>query len=130
MKRHRHIPALINMLHDKDALVRETTALALAGFGPKAAPAVPELIKLLGDQNRRVREGASLALENIGQEAVDPLMQVLKKGQGPDVDLAIQALSRIGKAARAAIVGSVRVQRSENSPSGVYGSNDDGSNPC
>ena len=93
------IPSLINMLHDKDPLVRGTTALALAGFGAKAAPAVPELIKLLGDQNRRVREGASLALENIGQDAVGPLMQVLKKGEGPGVDLAIQALSRIGKAA-------------------------------
>ena len=98
------IPSLIKAIQDKDMLVRAAATFALAGLGPQASSAIPQLVKLLGDPNRNIREGASLALEKTGPEAVNPLISVVRKGSGVEVEMATQALAGIGKPALTALL--------------------------
>ena len=98
------IPSLIKAIQDKDMLVRAAATFALAGLGPQASSAIPQLVKLLGDPNRNIREGASLALEKTGPEAVNPLISVLRKGGGVEVEMATQTLAGIGKPALTALL--------------------------
>jgi len=72
------VPALIQLLSDKDPEVRGTAAECLAGIGPEAAEAVPALVRML----------------NNGRRA--------KPYQGGPVYFAAHALGEIGPAARAA----------------------------
>ena len=98
------IPSLIKAIQDKDMLVRTAATFALAGLGSQASSAIPQLVKLLGDTNRNIREAASLALEKTGPEAVNPLVSVLRKGGGVEVEMATQTLAGIGKPALTALL--------------------------
>ncbi len=59
------VPALIEALSDKEALVRFESARALAKFGSAAISAVPALKQATDDLDRNVRAGASYALKQI-----------------------------------------------------------------
>ncbi len=98
------VSALIKALQDKDMLVRTAATFALAGLGPQASSAIPQLVKLLGDPNRNISEGAALALEKTGPDAINPLIGVLRKGGGVEVEMAIQTLAGIGKPALPALL--------------------------
>jgi HEAT repeat protein len=64
------IPALMELLEDRDFFVRRTAAEALGQVGPEARAAIPALTKLLKDPN--VRRTAAEALRKIGVQ-VPPL---------------------------------------------------------
>ena len=61
------IPALIEVLKDKDPLIRREAVLALLKNAPDAWDAVPALEGLLTDKDPRVRNYAEKALEKIRQ---------------------------------------------------------------
>ena len=60
------LPRLEKQLEARDSSTRNRAALALAGYGPSAAPAVPALIRALQDENGGVRSSAAFALRSIG----------------------------------------------------------------
>jgi HEAT repeat protein len=75
------IPALVDVLHDPDPLLRRHAAQALARIGPDARDAVPDLIVALQDRDEEVRKNVARALGQIGPEAraaVPALLEELK----------------------------------------------------
>jgi HEAT repeat protein len=62
------IPALAELLRDKDKRVRWAAAEALGSMGPAARTAVPALTELLRDEDRPVRQAAAEALKKIKNE--------------------------------------------------------------
>jgi HEAT repeat protein len=80
------LPALIDVLADKEPTVRWSAALAIGEIGPEAKPAVPALIKLLKDQESDVRAYAAIALGDVGREpavVVPALVTALKNETMP-----------------------------------------------
>jgi HEAT repeat protein len=63
------VPELIEMLKDKDAVMRYCGAGALGYLGPDAQPAVPVLVEALKDGDTRVRIAAADALRIIDAQA-------------------------------------------------------------
>jgi HEAT repeat protein len=59
------VPALIEVLHDKDGDVRRSAALSLGSFGAEATDAIPALQAAQRDRDARVREAAGIALSRI-----------------------------------------------------------------
>jgi len=62
------IPALLKLLEDPDAEIRQASAIALGKLGNEAL--IPVLIRLLEDSNAHVRESAVDALGNVAQYRV------------------------------------------------------------
>jgi HEAT repeat protein len=65
MASNRIVPALINLLMDTNAVVRDSAVQSLGAFGDDARAAAPELKKLLRDSDLRVRSSAERTLEKI-----------------------------------------------------------------
>ncbi len=96
------IPALTELLKDKDVEVRFVASWALGNIGPDAKKAVPALTKLLRDKDRQIREVTAKALGKIGPEAktaVRTLTELLKDGDEPVRKAAAEAVGKIGPAA-------------------------------
>jgi len=101
------IPALTELLKDKEWPVRSTAATALAKIAPEEAKAViPVLTELLKDKDKSVRWAAALALGGIGAEAKTavPVLTELLKDESSLVRLAAaKALAKIEPEATTAI---------------------------
>ncbi len=91
------VPALIELLHSPNTLLRQNAALALGKIGPAAGAAVPALTQTLSDSDWRVRRQAALALGGIGPEAAPATAELAKLSRDlPAVrDAAADALARI-----------------------------------
>ena len=63
------IPALVELLKDKDPAVRFAAAEGLGKIGPQAKIAVPALLPLLKDEDGIVRQFTEKALKGMGPEA-------------------------------------------------------------
>jgi len=103
------ITELIEQLSAKDGPVRGRAAYELAGFGPKAAPAIPALIGILDDgrvpgvdtsgfPGSWVNDVAMHALTRIGKPAVLPLIDAMQdqSRHGYVRERCAQVLGRIG----------------------------------
>ncbi|MHB1033611.1 MAG: HEAT repeat domain-containing protein [Pirellulales bacterium] len=80
------IPALTELLRDKDWEVRCFAAEALGKIGSEAKMAIPALTALLKDKNPNVRVAAAEALGGIGPEAktaIPALIRLLKETDDP-----------------------------------------------
>ena len=98
------VPALIELLNDKDGEVRELAAGSLGQIGPEAKAAVPALIELLKDKGDRsgTRDSASMALGRIGpdaKEAIPALTELLRESHESVRRPAANALAGIGRPA-------------------------------
>ena len=115
--------SLTGLLKDQEPAVRERAAEALGKIG--YSDAIKPLIATLEDRNAGVRQKAAEALDRIdwtpanqnelslyavakqkwkilpyiGQDAVEPLIQVIKSGEQPVRDGAVEALGRLGNPA-------------------------------
>ncbi|HJT78157.1 MAG TPA: HEAT repeat domain-containing protein [Gemmataceae bacterium] len=106
------IPVLIELLQDKDVLVRNAAAGPLASMGPMAREAVPVLRRVLADgagpsdpQEDRFRVHAALALWGIERRAepsVTVLVAILKEGSAASPD-ALCGLAGMGPEAESAV---------------------------
>jgi HEAT repeat protein len=74
------VPALIDVLNDKDADIRWSAAIGLGYFGEEAKEAIPALQKAQSDRDARVREAAGVALSRIDPETF-PKPSIQKKGK-------------------------------------------------
>ena len=74
------VPALVELLKDKNCFYRDYAAMTLEKIGPKAKTAVPGIRKLLQDKDRLVRFVAADALAVMGDRkmAVPTLIELLK----------------------------------------------------
>jgi HEAT repeat protein len=63
------VPALIDVLDDKDADMRISAAIGLGYFGDQAKDAIPKLQVAQKDRDARVREAAGVALSRIDPDA-------------------------------------------------------------
>jgi HEAT repeat protein len=66
------VPALIEMLKDRDADIRWSAAIGLGLFGEEARDAIPALQAAQRDRDARVREAAGVALSRIDPEKFPP----------------------------------------------------------
>jgi HEAT repeat protein len=110
------VASLIAALGSEEAVAREKAARSLGGIGEAAAAAAPALTKALRDRHKEVRLEAAKALWNITNEA-DAVVRVLaellmtKWSPLPEaielrrrfLQTVIEALSRIGARAQAAV---------------------------
>ncbi len=101
------VPAIIELLKDKDPAVRAAAAHAFSSIGPEAEAAVPALVRCLDDRNNGLLQiNAMMALGSIhtnGELAVPVLIEYL---EGPRREwnywsCAIQALSLYGEVGQA-----------------------------
>jgi HEAT repeat protein len=65
------VPDLIELLKDKDPLVRHLAAYTLGQIGPKAASAIPALQEARNDPDRDVMMNAVDALRNLGDASAN-----------------------------------------------------------
>ena len=97
------VPALIEALHDPDALVRKAAANALGKVDPDVKLAVPALTDALKDKVPAVRQAAAGALGLIGSDAKDaiPILRETQKDSDKAVSraasMAIQRIMGRGK---------------------------------
>ena len=97
------VPALIEALHDPDALVRKAAANALGKVDPDVKLAVPALTDVLKDKVPAVRQAAAGALGLIGPDAKDaiPTLRETQKDSDKAVSraagMAIQRIMGRGK---------------------------------
>ena len=88
----RAVPALTELLNDKDVRLVQAAAMALEGIGPDAKTAVPALAELVKAKRPLAPEAAAMALTKIGPAAVPALVELLND-QDPMVRIeAAQAL--------------------------------------
>jgi hypothetical protein len=103
------VPALIDLLKDKDPTVRGVAAQALACIGPEAKEAVPALVESLRERNNGILQGnAMMALGNIhtNAELVVPVLMDYLDGPRKEWNYAISAmhaLSLYGRDATSAV---------------------------
>jgi hypothetical protein len=92
------VPDLIQLLSNKNLVVRQNAIMALGKIGPEAREAVPRLTDVLPDQDWRLRRQAAIALGEIGPEAhaaVTFLVKLRRDSQPVVRRAAEEALSRI-----------------------------------
>jgi len=92
----RVIPALVESLKDKVALVQNAAAEALAFIGKDA---VPTLLELLKGNNRESRKWAAVALSSIGAEAKDAIPALIESLEDKDPNLRNWAAAALGSMA-------------------------------
>jgi HEAT repeat protein len=94
------IPVLIELLGDKEAIMRIKAAWVLHDIGPEAKAAVPALIKLLRDKDPEAQMAAASALGKMGpaaREAVSALTRLHRDGPSDVRSSAAKALEEIKK---------------------------------
>jgi HEAT repeat protein len=100
------VPALVELLKDKDARLRARAATTLWGMGSKGKAGVPALALALADPDLDVRLASAMALEGMGpdtKEAMPALVRALKDREGRVRQWAAKALGKIGPAAKDAL---------------------------
>jgi hypothetical protein len=105
------VPALTDLLNDKNPDVRYSAVYALQCLGPVAREALPSLINCLKDPEFKVQSEAIMCLGNIHQEAdrvIPILVKLLNNTQKPDpwrshTFAALWALGQFGAQARPAV---------------------------
>jgi HEAT repeat protein len=112
------VPALVGLLHDEEAKIRERGALALCWVDRKSSPAaIPALVAVLVDPNERVRGNAASALTWHGPAAaaaIPALTRVLEQDESDRVrEKAAIALRTAGPEGVAVLVGLLDDQRTE-----------------
>jgi HEAT repeats/HEAT repeat/PBS lyase HEAT-like repeat len=93
------IPALLEVLRDKDVPARDGAALALGEVGPSAAKAVPDLLLAIREDDRAVRAAAATALGKIGvteAKVCAGLKNALKDEDESVRNAAREAMGRLG----------------------------------
>jgi HEAT repeat protein len=65
------VPALIELLKDKDVKIRLDAVIGLGQFGAEAESALPELEKAKSDKDRRIRDAAKRAISRISGKEDD-----------------------------------------------------------
>ena len=100
------IPALAQLLQDKDEAVRSavTSALAEIGIGPEAKAAIPAFAELLWDKENPARSDAIGALVDIGPAAIPTFTQLLRNKDTEVRYEAANALGQIGPAAAPTLI--------------------------
>jgi hypothetical protein len=101
-----HLPELVKMLRDKDAMVRVGAAYDLGRIGPAAKDAVPALVEALTDKDAVVRAIAAEGLGRIGPAAKDAVRALIEALEDEEVfvrNRAAYALGEIGPAAKDAV---------------------------
>jgi HEAT repeat protein len=97
------VPALIEVLHDPDALVRKAAANALGKIDPDVKIVVPALTDALKDKVPAVRQAAAGALGLIGPDAKDAIPSLRETQKDSDkavsraAGMAIQRIMGRGK---------------------------------
>jgi HEAT repeat protein len=94
------VPALVELLDDKDTEVRILAASSLGNIGHDAKTAIPVLTKMLRDKDVFVRSNAAWALGKVGPEArqaLPALSELLHDKDDVVRRAAIEALSKIEK---------------------------------
>lgn len=92
------VPALINLLDDKDEDIRKTAAHSLGSIGAEAQDAIPSLIKHLSDPNQDVRVSSAEALSNIPSKSAQEVPALVKVLNQPptEPDVLFVTLDRLG----------------------------------
>jgi HEAT repeat protein len=121
------VPALTAALSAEEASTREKAAKTLGAIGEVAIEAAPALAKVLRDSHTEVRLAAAKALWNISKaaDAVVPVLAALLTGKWPSnpeasearrrfLQTVIEALSRIGPPAKAAIPALLAMSKDDN----------------
>ncbi|EEF60663.1 hypothetical protein Cflav_PD6254 [Pedosphaera parvula Ellin514] len=113
------VPALIQLMDDKDMMVRRMVMICLEKIGPSANDAVPVLSRALDDPGLKMRSTALYALVSVhvpGDEVVPRLIKKVeslrKDGSGDYVDI-IYMLEKFGPDARAAVPTLLSIAREE-----------------
>jgi HEAT repeat protein len=102
------VPAIVEAVHDGNALVRAGAAMALGKIGPVAPDVVPALVEALRDGNADVRLQAVIALKPVGPGAAIATAGLVRILRDPHErsntrTWAAVALGNIGPAAREAV---------------------------
>ena len=98
------MPALMELVKDKDANVRQAAASVLGSIGIEAKAAVPTLTDLLHDNDVQVRQAAAFALASVWPKAKIAIEALTELVKGKDTKWegrhkAAMALSEMGPAA-------------------------------
>jgi HEAT repeat protein len=88
------IPALAELLKDKEYEVRDAAGSALARIGPKAVAALVDVLK---NQDGNSRHAALRALASLGPNAKEALPALVAVLHDKDVDVRIHAAAALGK---------------------------------
>ena len=121
------VPAVTELLHDTNGLVRAAAAQALGRIGPDASQSAPELKPLIQDKDAAVRTEAVRALGRIGKETSVPMLIELLRSNITDVrEAAFDALGEMGPASKAALPALTEILRgpdtaADTSNNGFYG---------
>ncbi len=94
------VEALVRVLTDKEASVREHAAEALGDIGPPAATAVVPLVNALNDEYFKVRRDAARSLGKLGPAAKPAADALRKLSTDPELsvrDAAAKALNELGE---------------------------------
>lgn len=88
------IPAIIDLLKDKDRNIRLAAVETLGRFNSEARSAIPALIEALrSDDDGEIRDHISAALAQIGDEAVTQIVELLKS---PEIRVRARAVRALG----------------------------------
>jgi len=111
------VPALINLLNNQNAEIREQAVKSLGSIGEPAIDAVPALINALNDENDDIKCRAAETLGKIGpssSEAVTALSNALDEGKLECEFVLIMALENMGPAAVQAVPALVKALNGKN----------------
>ncbi len=95
------VPALAELLKDKDASIRSHAAFALGRIGAASKPVATDLLELFVDSDPAVRRAAVQAVSRIKPDrsvTLPKLLQVLEQADPGSAVTAINALSEMGAA--------------------------------
>lgn len=81
------LPALTGMLAHTDKYVRRNAVWALGRLGPAARPALPALCRGLSDPDPRTASGAAQALGNMGAAGAESVPQLAEAMRGTNIVL-------------------------------------------
>jgi hypothetical protein len=108
------LPALVGVLDDEDAKVREAAAHAVGQMGPDA---LPELMRMLAHEDKYVRRNAVWALGKLGPlagSALRDLCRTLKDSDPRTASGAAQGLGNMGAAGAEAVPALAEAMRGTN----------------
>jgi HEAT repeat protein len=98
------IPALVRATEDSNADIRRKACDAIGALGSRAEGGMNSLLeRLILDEDAAVKDAAANALAQVGQPAIDPLVNLLERGDAELQWRAAKALGQTGKVAKLVI---------------------------